>query len=201
MLVLDAGAGQAPYRKLFEHARYETADFTVPKGGGEPLTYVCDLAAIPVEDGRFDRVVLNQVLEHVPDPPAVVLRACSGSSVMTGGSSIPAPSSTSRTCSRMTTTGTPITRSAGCSRTPGSRSRSLSWVEGYFATVGLQFEQMHANLPRRMRGHGLGPIWLVAAPTMHLTRLAAFALAGFFYCFLTCAGRQTLARAFQRTTS
>ncbi|MGH3517955.1 MAG: class I SAM-dependent methyltransferase [Haloechinothrix sp.] len=27
---------------------------------------------MPVEDGRFDRVLLNQVLEHVADPPAVL---------------------------------------------------------------------------------------------------------------------------------
>ena len=38
-----------------------------------PSTYVCDLASIPVEDERFDHIVFNQVLEHLPEP-AVVLR-------------------------------------------------------------------------------------------------------------------------------
>ena len=72
-LVLDAGAGDAPYRHLFSHARYESADFegVAGKGYGD-TTYVCDLTSIPVEDGRFDRVICNQVLEHVPDPLAVV---------------------------------------------------------------------------------------------------------------------------------
>src|SRR5215216_6858267 len=71
--VLDAGAGQAPYRDLFRHARYETADFVAVKGKKyvEP-DYVCDLAAIPVEDERFDHVLLTQVLEHIPEPATVL---------------------------------------------------------------------------------------------------------------------------------
>ena len=35
-------------------------------------TYVCDLASIPVEDERFDAVVFNQVLEHLPEPKRVL---------------------------------------------------------------------------------------------------------------------------------
>ena len=35
MLVLDAGAGKAPYRDLFAHARYESADFVA---AGETAT-------------------------------------------------------------------------------------------------------------------------------------------------------------------
>jgi SAM-dependent methyltransferase len=72
-LVLDAGAGRAPYRDLFAHARYETADFMAVKGKKyvEP-DYVCDLAEIPVEDGRFDHILLTQVLEHIPEPARVL---------------------------------------------------------------------------------------------------------------------------------
>ena len=72
-LVLDAGAGRAPYRDLFAHARYETADFLAVKGKRyvQP-DYVCDLAEIPVEDARFDHVVLTQVLEHIPEPARVL---------------------------------------------------------------------------------------------------------------------------------
>jgi SAM-dependent methyltransferase len=68
-LVLDAGAGRAQYRDLFAHARYETADFlAVPGKNYVTPEYVCDLTAIPVEDGRFDHVVCTQVLEHLPEP-------------------------------------------------------------------------------------------------------------------------------------
>ena len=73
-IVLDAGAGRAPYRHHFSAVTYETADFL---GFGEQYgyaqtTYECDLAAIPVEDGRFDLVFCSQTLEHVPDPCAVL---------------------------------------------------------------------------------------------------------------------------------
>jgi SAM-dependent methyltransferase len=72
-LVLDAGAGRAPYRKLFDHARYETADFmAVKKKKYRQPDYVCDLADIPVEGERFDHVLLTQVLEHLPEPGDVL---------------------------------------------------------------------------------------------------------------------------------
>src|SRR5688572_20355669 len=72
-LVLDAGSGRAPYRDLFAHAGYETADFVAVKGKKYvEQDYVCDLAAIPVEDARFDHVLLTQVLEHIPEPATVL---------------------------------------------------------------------------------------------------------------------------------
>jgi SAM-dependent methyltransferase len=68
-LVLDAGAGEAPYAEYFARHRYETADFEgVDKPYARALTYTCDLTDIPVEDGRYDLVLLTQVLEHLPDP-------------------------------------------------------------------------------------------------------------------------------------
>jgi SAM-dependent methyltransferase len=70
--VLDAGAGEAPYRHLFDHVRYESADFEEVAKPYAEQTYTCDLASIPVEDGRFDRVICSQVLEHVPEPTAVL---------------------------------------------------------------------------------------------------------------------------------
>jgi SAM-dependent methyltransferase len=71
-LVLDAGAGEQPYRHHFLHCRYEAADFEAVKKRYATSTYVCDLARIPVEDGRFDAVVFSQVMEHLPDPLAVL---------------------------------------------------------------------------------------------------------------------------------
>ena len=73
-LVLDAGSGRAPYRELFAHAHYETADFLAVKGKTyTEQDYVCDLAEIPVEDARFDHVLLTQVLEHLPSPSTVLV--------------------------------------------------------------------------------------------------------------------------------
>lgn len=71
-LVLDAGAGHAPYRHVFAHVRYESADFRqVDKEYGD-MTYVCDLASIPVPANHYDLVLLTQVLEHLPEPRDVL---------------------------------------------------------------------------------------------------------------------------------
>lgn len=70
--VLDAGAGEQPYKPLFAHCDYESADFEgSPRYYVKP-TYSCDLAAIPVEDARYDAVLINQVMEHLPEPLKVL---------------------------------------------------------------------------------------------------------------------------------
>jgi SAM-dependent methyltransferase len=68
-LILDVGAGAAPYRRLFDHAKYESADFEqVAKEYGD-TTYVCDITSgIPVENDRFRYILFNQTLEHIKDP-------------------------------------------------------------------------------------------------------------------------------------
>lgn len=70
--VLDAGAGDQRYKGKFLHCNYESADFEQIEKKYTPSTYVCDLANIPVADGRFDAVVLTQVMEHLPNPGCVL---------------------------------------------------------------------------------------------------------------------------------
>jgi ubiquinone/menaquinone biosynthesis C-methylase UbiE len=76
--VLDVGAGSASYRSLFAHCDYKTQDFAqlradqLRHGGYAPIDIVCDARAIPVEDASFDVVLCTEVLEHVPDPVAVI---------------------------------------------------------------------------------------------------------------------------------
>jgi SAM-dependent methyltransferase len=70
--VLDAASGSQPYRSLFGHTNYESADFEMAEKAYEPSTYVCDLRSIPVEDARFDAILFNQGLEHMSEPIEVL---------------------------------------------------------------------------------------------------------------------------------
>lgn len=71
-MVLDAGSGSAPFRQLLGHTHYESADHLKNDSEYYPPTYACDFRAIPVPNGRYDRVLCTQVLEHVPDPAGVL---------------------------------------------------------------------------------------------------------------------------------
>jgi SAM-dependent methyltransferase len=71
--VADVGAGDAPYRELFEHVEYVTIDWGYsPHEGAQTADIVAPADDIPVEDGTFDVALMTQVLEHVADPEAVL---------------------------------------------------------------------------------------------------------------------------------
>lgn len=171
MLVLDAGAGRGPYRKLFEHAQYETADFAQLGTKYTQLDYVCDLTDIPVEDARFDRVLFNQVLEHVNDPPAVLAEL---HRVLKPGGQI--------LCScpfyfhehqkpydyfRYTKYGL-----RHLFEQAGFEVMRISWLEGYFGTVAHQLRQMRMHLPT---ARAVEPGWRVVylGPLLGSTRVLA----------------------------
>lgn len=77
-IVLDAGAGECQYRRLFAHCNYQSQDFARYTGTKSGLLtenwnygkidYECDITQIPVADGSFDVVLCTEVLEHVPYP-------------------------------------------------------------------------------------------------------------------------------------
>ena len=69
--VLDASAGTRPYAKYFHRQHYESCD--VPGGFYKcKHDFECQLDAIPRPEATYDAVILTQVLEHVPNPAAVI---------------------------------------------------------------------------------------------------------------------------------
>jgi SAM-dependent methyltransferase len=162
-LVLDAGAGDCPYQNLFSHARYESADFEkVDKKYGK-TTYVCDLRKIPVEDGRFDFIIFNQVMEHLPEPCLVLKELCRvlkpGGEMMYSAPLFYEEHEQPYDFFRYTQFGVRhLLTSAGFS------IKRLEWLEGYFGTVAYQFNCMARFLPVRpgqfhnVAGWGLAPL-------------------------------------------
>ncbi len=74
-ILLDAGAGECPFKPLFAHAHYLGVDNGV---GDEEWDYsriglVSDLLHLGLRPGSIDHILCNDVLEHVPDPAALIV--------------------------------------------------------------------------------------------------------------------------------
>ncbi len=71
--ILDVGAGDAPYRELFDGHTYITSDwsesFYRPEQAPDIVAPAHD---IPLPDSDLDAIVCTQVLEHVPEPRQVL---------------------------------------------------------------------------------------------------------------------------------
>lgn len=66
---LDVGCGTKPYEKLFSHSSYVGLEFdTGIDSEKKQADYHYDGKTFPFNEGEFDSVVTNQVLEHVFNP-------------------------------------------------------------------------------------------------------------------------------------
>ena len=179
MIVLDAGAGDAPYRHLFNHATYETADLKTVDKKYTDVTYECDLADIPVDDGRFDRIIFNQVLEHIPDPLPVLAEL--SRALKPGGQII---------CSapllfeeheqpydffRYTQFAYPIMFGK-----VGFKIDDIMWLEGYFGTFAYQLRKAGRNIPIFHPRLTKSIFGLAAIPLLLITKVLARLGAGLF---------------------
>ena len=71
--VLDVSAGEAPYRELFDHADYVTTDWAHSvHPGARAVDVVGPADDLPIDGESFDHILLTEVLEHTPDPTAVL---------------------------------------------------------------------------------------------------------------------------------
>jgi SAM-dependent methyltransferase len=71
--LIDVGAGNSPYRELFDHVHYESTDWehsVHPRA--RAVDHVGPAHDLPVSDEAYDAVLCTQVLEHVPNPDAVI---------------------------------------------------------------------------------------------------------------------------------
>jgi SAM-dependent methyltransferase len=145
-LVLDAGAGHAPYRKLFDHAQYETADFEMVDKRYTPSTYVCDLKQIPVENNRFDYIVFNQVMEHLPEPKSVLLELNRilkpNGKMIFSAPLVYEEHEQPYDFYRYTQFGVKYLMESA-----GFKIERIDWLEGYFGNVGYQLNTMGRYLP------------------------------------------------------
>ncbi len=172
-LVLDAGAGRAPYRGLFTHARYETADFLAVKQKkyAEP-DYVCDLSEIPVEDGRFDHVLLTQVLEHLPEPAKVLAElhrvTAPGGTLWLSAPFFYVVHERPYDFFRYTPFGLRhLVEGAGF------EVEEIDWLEGYLGTLSFQARVMSRALPASRADYGGGIAGLALATTAKAAKAAA----------------------------
>lgn len=178
--VLDAGAGDQPYKEYFTHCLYEAADFEKVDKPYAKSTYVCDLASIPVEDGRFDAILFNQVMEHLPEPLLVLseLRRV----MKPGGRMIcTAPlfyeeHEQPYDFFRYTQFGWRLLMEQA-----GLKVLRLDWMEGYFGTVAYQLHTAAKYLPIAPTKISPGLFGLIVVPVVAASRFLFWLLAHLFY--------------------
>jgi SAM-dependent methyltransferase len=180
-LVLDAGAGEQQYRPYFSHCDYESADFEMVDKPYAKSTHVCDLGAIPVENERFDRIIFNQVQEHLPDPLAVLREL---NRVLKPGGKLLCTAPLFYEEHERPFDFFRYTQFAHrhLMEQAGFRVDWLEWMEGYFGTLGYQFQGMAQHIPANPQRYLRPTIWpILFWPFALLLKMIAAPMAALFY--------------------
>jgi SAM-dependent methyltransferase len=179
-LVLDAGAGDQPYRRFLLHCGYEAADFQKVDKSYAKSTYVCDLSSIPVEDGRFDAILFDQVMEHLPEPLPVLQEL---KRVLKPGGRMLATAPLFYEEHEEPYDFYRYTQFAWryLLEKAGFQIERLEWMEGYFGTVAYQLETASRYLPVFPNRIAPGIAGWTSAPLLAVSRIAFRILAVLFY--------------------
>jgi SAM-dependent methyltransferase len=177
--VLDAGAGDAPYKQYFTHVQYESADFEQVDKPYAKSTYVCDLCdRIPVEDGRFNYIVFNQTLEHLKEPAKALTEL---RRVLAPGGRILCTVPFFYEEHEQPFDFFRYTQFAHryMFAQAGFEIERLEWLEGFFGTSAYMFHVIGRNLPARYPGSLA--ISVLATPFLLLTKAASLVAAAILY--------------------
>jgi SAM-dependent methyltransferase len=72
--VLDVGCGQKPYRHMFQASAYLGVEIDTPESRAtSQADYFYDGRRLPFQEGEFDTIICNEVLEHVFEPNEFVI--------------------------------------------------------------------------------------------------------------------------------
>jgi SAM-dependent methyltransferase len=177
--VLDAGSGNQPYKHLLSHANYESADFEQIDKSYAQTTYVCNLNNIPTENARFDYILFNQVMEHLPEPLAVlkelnrVLKP--NGKILYSGPLFYEEHQVPYDFYRYTQYAL-----INMFTSSGFKVERLEWLEGYFGTVAYQFNRMAVYLPVRPGDMALGYKGFFLSPILFIVKKLSWLLSVFF---------------------
>ena len=160
--VLDAGAGDCPYSAVFSHARYETTDFCqVDKVYGK-ISFISNLANLPVKAESYDLIFCSQTMEHLPAPGQAlaelhrVLRP--GGQLWLSAPLFFMEHEAPYDFYRYTRYGMAYLLDQA-----GFEVESIEWLEGYFGTLSYQLRLGARAIPVRGRDYGGGlPGWIMA---------------------------------------
>jgi SAM-dependent methyltransferase len=153
--VLDAGAGESPYRDYFSRSRYNSTDFCRVEKQYSKISYICNLENISASSDTYDLVFCSQTLEHVPEP-RIVLKEIHRVLKPNGQLWLTAPlffpeHEIPYDFYRYTRFGL-----SHLLQGAGFKIESIEWLEGYFGTFAYQLKEAARSLPIRPEAYRLG---------------------------------------------
>ncbi len=179
--VLDAGAGDCKYKTLFVGADYTATDFLQVDKPYDlaALDIVSDLHHLAVADAAYDLVICSQVLEHLPEPEAVLHEL---NRVLKPGGRLWLSTPLFFEEHELPHDYFRYTRYGlrHLLQKSGFQISQIEWLEGYYGTIAYQFKTMALSLPTNAQGYGGGLTGYCLLPLMVLLKLAFGGLTVFF---------------------